>query len=86
MCRYSSENNQSEKEQFIAIALNIRDIENLYTIEEENYMNNVLNVFHQSWQGVSLGENIIKLSILYQYESTKHMSKDVFQAVHMQIR
>ena len=83
---YSFDNNH-KGEEIITIAFNIREIENMYLREEKNYMDKIRNTFNETWQGVSLGEKVISETIeLCKDEKKQQMSKELFQAVHMQIR
>ena len=82
-----SEKNIRKEEEIITIAFNIREIENVYAREEKNYVEKIRNTFNENWQGVSLGEKVISETIeLCKDEKKQEMSKELFQAVHMQIR
>ena len=82
-----SEKNIHKEEEIITIAFNIREIENVYAREEKNYVEKIRNTFNENWQGVSLGEKVISETIeLCKDEKKQEMSKELFQAVHMQIR
>ena len=48
--------NSNETEEIITFALHIHDIENIYAMEEENYVNKMTKMFSENWQEVCLGE------------------------------
>ena len=75
----------------MTIALNIKEIENVYAREEENYVKKLYNMFNETWQEVSLGENSISNTVDLHKDGAwnpngAHISQQLFREVHMQIR
>ena len=42
-----------EEEETMKISLNIQEIENIFTMEEETYVINIHKQFNTNWQGIS---------------------------------
>ena len=75
------------EEEIISIPMNIREVENLYTIEEEAYINNICTVFDLTWQGISLGEKAISVAVDVSKGVEKpKITTNIFQDVQMQVR
>ena len=82
---------QQNEVEIMTIALNIKEIENIYAREEENYVEKLSNMFDKTWQEVSIGENSISKTVeLYKdgewNPNGAEFSQQLFQEVHMQIR
>ena len=82
---------QQREEEIMTIAINIKEIENVYAREEENYVKKLSNMFDETWQEVSLGENLISKTIELHKDGAwnpngAQISQQLFHEVHMQIR
>ena len=79
--------NSSRGEDIIKIALNIKEIENMYLNEERNYVDRMSIIFNEKWQSISLGDEVISETIKFHQDDTKkQMSKEFFQGINMQLR
>ena len=56
---------EEEQEETMKISLNIQEIENMFTIEEETYVLNMHNQFNKTWQGISLGEKFTNETVQF---------------------
>ena len=82
---------QRREEEIMTIVLNIKEIENVYAREEENYVKKLYNMFNETWQEVSLGENSISNTVDLHKDGAwnpngAQISQQLFREVHMQIR
>ena len=67
--------------------MNIKQLEDRFLQEEENYVMNLFEKFQNAWNEVSLGEAIISQTAeLFNTGSNSIPVFQVFQMVHMQIR
>ena len=77
-------NAQEEEQETMKISLNIQEIENLFTMEEESYVINILKQFTQIWQGISLGEKFRNETVQFCQEGSSYkFSNEFFLAVDM---
>ena len=75
------------EEEIVSIPLNIREVENLYAIEEEAYINKICTVFDLTWKGMSLGEKAISVAVdIFKGVEKPQMTTDIFQDIQMQVR
>ena len=75
------------EEEIVSIPLNIREVENLYAIEEEAYINKICTVFDLTWQGMSLGEKAISVAVdIFTGVKKPEITTDIFQDIQMQVR
>ena len=70
----------------ISISLNIKQLEDRFLQEEENYVLNLHEKFQNAWNEISLGETIISQTAAFFNTGSNSMPPQVFQIVHMQIR
>ena len=75
-----------EQEEMMVISLSIKELENKFHQEEENYVKNLHRIFGQAWNGVSLGETFLCQTISLFKGESQSVSKEIFPIVHMQIR
>ena len=74
-----------EQEKDILISLNIDEIENIFTIEEEKYFENSLAVFNENWRAIPFGEEI--MSHYMKFCDTRHtLSPKFFLLINSQLR
>ena len=77
---------QQQEQEVISISLNIKQLEDRFLQEEENYVLNLHEKFQNAWNEVSLGETIISQTAAFFNTGSNSMPPQVFQIVHMQIR
>ena len=82
---YETRQEQQEQE-VISISLNIKQLEDRFLQEEENYVLNLHEKFQNAWNEISLGETIISQTAAFFNTGSNSMPPQVFQIVHMQIR
>ena len=74
-------------EEIIIFAFSIHDIENMYLKEEENHVENLTNLFNESWQGISIIGDKYVSELVGLFQGSKHqMSKEVLQLSRLQTR
>ena len=83
------ENQKDEKdlkqEKEILISLNIDEIENMFTIEEEKYFENSLADFTEKWRAIPFGEEM--MSHFMKFCETRHtLSTKFFMLINNQLR
>ena len=72
------------KVETLQISLNIQEIENMFTMEEENYVMKLHKLFYETWQGISLGEKVLNDTVKFCQDRSRHpLSKEYCQAVDM---
>jgi hypothetical protein len=72
------------KVETIQISLNIQEIDNMFTMEEEKYVMNLHKLFYKAWQGISFGEKVINETVEFCRDRSKHtFSKEYFHVVKM---
>ena len=81
----NEEYGKQEKEQEILISLNIDEIENMFTIEEEKYFENSLADFTEKWRAIPFGEEM--MSHFMKFCETRHtLSTKFFMLINNQLR
>ena len=82
-CREDNQEDEQEKE--ILISLNIDEIENIFTMEEEKYFENSLAVFNEKWRAIPFGEEM--MSHFMKFCETRHtLSTKFFMLINNQLR
>ena len=82
-CREDNQEDEQEKE--ILISLNIDEIENIFTMEEEKYFENSLAVFNEKWRAIPFGEEM--MSHFMKFCETRHtLSPKFFLLINSQLR
>ena len=71
--------------EIVSFDLNIRQMENLYAIEEDSYVQKLTESFTRNWNDVSLGEQVISETIKFD-TNRQQMTQILIQAFHRQIR
>ena len=56
---------QEEKEQTLLLSLTVKELENMYTTEETNYVQHMTNNFYKNWKSINLGSNYISWVISF---------------------
>ena len=80
----SPNNSGEEEEETMKISLNIQEIENIFTMEEETYVINIHKQFNTHWQGISLGEKFTNETVQFCKDRPRYkLSKEFFWAVDM---
>ena len=83
---YTQRGNQ-KTEEIITFAFSIHEIENLYLQEEENHVENLTNLFKESWHGISIiGENFVSEMVGLFQGGEHQMSIEVLQMSRLQTR
>jgi hypothetical protein len=69
------------------VSLNINELENIYTLEEKKYFDQVLTIFDEKWNGTSLDEKTIYQTINY-YKSgiSENVPMEYFQTLNFYLR
>ena len=71
----------------MVISLSIPELENIYTLEEERYFDQVLCLFDEKWNSVSLDEDTVYQTIHYcQTEITENVAMQYFQTMNFYLR
>ena len=85
-CREENpEDDGHEQEKEILISLNIDEIENIFTMEEEKYFENSLAVFNEKWRAIPFGEEM--MSHFMKFCETRHtLSPKFFMLINSQLR
>ena len=82
-----SQRGDHKTEEIITFAFSIHDIENMYLKEEENHVENLTNLFNESWQGISIMGDTYVAERVGLLQGGKHqMSKEVLQLSRLQTR
>ena len=69
------------------ISLSINELENIYTLEEEKYLDQVLNLFDEKWNSVSLDDHTVNQTINYCRNGiTANVAMDYFQTINCYFR
>ena len=75
---------EEEEEETMKISLNIQEIENIFTMEEETYVINIHKQFNTHWQGISLGEKFTNETVQFCKDRPRYkFSKEFFWTVDM---
>ena len=82
---------QTKQEEFMIIAINIKEIENMYASEEQNYVGKLSYMFNETWQEVCLGENFISRTVDLHKDGAGNpnraqLTQQIFNEVNMQLR
>jgi len=76
-----------ETEEIITFSFSIHEIENIYLQEEENHVENLTNLFKESWHGISIiGENFVSEMVGLFQGGEHQMSMEVLQLSRLQTR
>ena len=71
-----------EEEETMMISLNIKEIENMFTMEEETYVLHMHNQFNKTSQGISLGEKFTNETVQF-CQVRIPIFKEFLLAMHM---
>ena len=82
MSNYDTNSQQGQEDMF-TISLNIKQLEDLFHQEEENYVHFLHKKFYQIWNDVSLGETIISQSARIINAQTHDMPSEVAGIVQL---
>eukprot|EP00092_Neocalanus_flemingeri_P035597 GFUD01038749.1.p1 GENE.GFUD01038749.1~~GFUD01038749.1.p1 ORF type:complete len:636 (-),score=130.97 GFUD01038749.1:4-1911(-) len=71
----------------MVISLSIHELENIYTLEEESYLDHVLNLFDEKWNSVTLDEQTLHQTMNYcQTGIAEIVPVDYFQTINFYLR
>ena len=73
-------------QEVFTISLNIKQLEDIFLQEEENYVMNLYEKFQNAWNEVSLGEAMITQTAKLFNTGNNSIPGEIFQLVHKQIR
>ena len=82
-----SEDETAKEEISLVLSLNIHDLESMYTLEEKSYIGNLVNLFDDKWNSLSLDEQTMNQSrSFWQNGITENVSMEYFKTINFYLR
>ena len=65
------------EEQSLVLSLTVKELENMYTTEETNYVHHLINNFYKNWKSINLGSDYVSWVISF-LQSPEPLFEDYF--------
>ena len=83
----TKENGAKDDQVKFVVSLDIHELETIYTLEEKKYLDQVLTIFDEKWNGTSLDEQTICQTINYSKSGiSENVPMKYFQTLNFYLR